>query len=214
MPPPAVPAHILCFGDGLTWGFRPGLEDAPYATTLRAELSRHTPVKVVVDAHATRPLAEYPARMRQAGASPPCPLTPVATAYDWIVVWGGQRDLADGAAVDDIAECLERTFAIAAESGAHVLALTVPEFAVPRHERQRRELNYRILAALPDGVTRFRTFDIARYLPNHSIRHLQGELKEHYTTVWGRLGPYPSKLGYAVIGREVAAQIRARGVRR
>jgi hypothetical protein len=69
------------------------------------------------------------------------------------------------------------------------------------------------MAALPGGVTRFWTFDIARCLPNHSIRHLQGELKAHYTAVWGRLGSYPSELGYAVIGREVAAQIRARGVR-
>lgn len=60
--------------------------------------------------------------------------------YDWIIILGGTNDLGHGLKPDDIFAGLEKTYKVALDHGASILAMTVPECAaVSKSLDERRE---------------------------------------------------------------------------
>ncbi|KAL8722107.1 MAG: hypothetical protein Q9225_001351 [Loekoesia sp. 1 TL-2023] len=135
--------RILCFGDSLTAGYSGyGCFHYPYAKQIREKLKENLPgTEATVDVSGLSGdqviAGQYLSRMKGV-----CARTEDAP-YDWIIVLGGTNDLGEMEKADSIYEGLKKVWRIALDTGANVLALSVPEaeYTSATLVRRRKELN-------------------------------------------------------------------------
>ncbi|KAM0231156.1 hypothetical protein ACHAPO_008772 [Fusarium lateritium] len=135
---------ILCFGDSLTSGyFCQGMMSHPYADKLEDRLTGTFPevdFEIVVNGYPGDAASSerFSNRVKSAWRG---------RIYDWTIVLGGTNDIAFSIPPEIIFSSLKKTYDLARDKGAKVLALTVPECSADndRTMAARNALNERIL---------------------------------------------------------------------
>ncbi|KAJ5573524.1 SGNH hydrolase [Penicillium hispanicum] len=157
---------ILCFGNSLTAGFYCyGLEYHPYAGKMKESILAEFPtLQITTEVQGLPgdlvifPPGSFLSRIQAKCAKP---------RYDWVIFLGGTNDIGYGHKPDRIYAALQDSWKVARDSGAKVLALTIPECAAASASlnTRRAELNALILAHQADG---FYAFDLCSKIPYHA----------------------------------------------
>ncbi|KAJ5724784.1 hypothetical protein N7493_006512 [Penicillium malachiteum] len=185
---------ILCFGNSLTAGyFHFGLEYHPYDGKFKEVLKGKFPDLKVFTTVAGLPgdMVVFPgsflSRMKNECSK---------VKYDWVICLGGTNDLGYRRSVDEIYTGLQGAWNIALESGAKVLALTIPECQVrsERMDSTRAQLNAAILAHQQKD---FYAFDLCRAIPYH-------DATEEFREQMFDDGLHLTEEGYDVMGTVIA----------
>ncbi|GKT98388.1 gdsl lipase acylhydrolase [Fusarium langsethiae] len=162
---PRKKLSILCFGDSLTSGyFCQGLESHPYALKLEDRLAGTFPevdFEIVVNGYPGDVVSSerFSNRVKSAWR---------ARTYDWTIVLGGTNDIAIDMPPEVIFSSLKKTYDLARDKGAKVLALTVPECSADNERTMvaRNALNQRILK---NKSRNYYAFDLKSKIPFHSL---------------------------------------------
>ncbi|KAJ5261372.1 SGNH hydrolase [Penicillium angulare] len=159
------PLSILCFGNSLTAGyFAWGTEYHPYDDKLKETLKSKIPGLKVMTYISGLPgdLVVFPPGSFLSRMQGKC----AEAKYDWVICLGGTNDIGYSHPADKIYAALQVSWNVALESGAKVLALTVPECKTrsARLDGRRDVLNASILAHQAKG---FYAFDLRSKIPYH-----------------------------------------------
>ncbi|OJJ04444.1 hypothetical protein ASPVEDRAFT_152801 [Aspergillus versicolor CBS 583.65] len=186
---------ILCFGNSLTAGFyQYGLQYHPYSEKLKERLKEAFPshtIRIDVDGVpgdlVITPPGRFLTRMQDDCSK---------TSYDWVIVLGATNDLGRGYPCWKIFPALKEAWQVALDSGAQILALTVPECAAvnKRLDTARAELNSLILNHSDE---RFHAFDLHKHVPYHSST-------ENFRELIFDDGLHLTAEGYDLVGNVVA----------
>ncbi|KAJ5950070.1 SGNH hydrolase [Penicillium verhagenii] len=194
---------ILCFGDSLTEGFHTwGIYKHPYADELVDVLEKRFPslrLKITADV-AGKPgdTAVYAKGSLERGTFlPRIQLKCDKKKYDWVIVLGGTNDLAFRHDAKKIYAALQDCWNVALESGAKVLALTIPECDSTIKDKERSELNTLILDTKMD---RFYSFDLRTKIP------YRGSSDEFIERIFDD-GLHLTAEGYDLMGRSIGLHL-------
>ncbi|KAJ5930834.1 hypothetical protein N7466_006327 [Penicillium verhagenii] len=190
---------ILCFGDSLTQGFHSwGLSKHPYADELVDVLEKHFPslrLKITADV-AGQPgdtVVYAEGAIKRGGFLSRIQLKCDKKKYDWVVILGGTNDLAWGHDAKTIYAALRDCWNVALESGAKVLALTIPECQSTVKDEERTAVNTLILDTKMD---RFYSFDLRPKIP------YRGSSDEFIEKIFDD-GLHLTADGYDLMGRSI-----------
>lgn len=193
-----VQLRILCFGNSLTCGYHKwGMEYHPYAIRLEERLKQHDPsldIQITIDGLPADKVINglYTQRLTSKLEN--------GQSYDWIIMMGGTNDLGLGKKVVEVFEALRVTWRQALDSGAKVLALTVPESANRGgHATKRKKLNDMIMShreESKDGKKRFYVADVAVAIP-------WPEAVDEQDRIWDD-GLHFTPVGYGMLGDAIA----------
>ncbi|RHZ43193.1 SGNH/GDSL hydrolase family protein [Aspergillus thermomutatus] len=206
---------VLCFGDSLTAGYYHfGCDYHPYALTLKNKLQAAFPTTTfTVDEDGlpgdlvVSPAGKFLPRIQAKCVSTPLVFVAVLTItvdgsnYDWVIILGGTNDLGTRYPASKIYPALQDVWEVALDSGAHVLALTIPECSAVSTtlNTNRNKVNSSILAHKAEG---FHAFDLHGALPYHNATE---EFKEK---IWDD-GLHLTAEGYRLVGDVVGEHLIA-----
>ena len=191
------PLRILCFGDSLTAGYHSwGTEYSPYAIRLKQRLEQRFPSRefqIVVDGLPGDAVidGQYLLRLESRLTN--------SNSFDWIIMMGGTNDIGWGRSCEAIYEALQEIWTEAIESGAKVLALTVPASRICATQRGMQLIQGLNTAILGHGEEKFWTTDVCTQLPWPNEADEQDR-------VWDD-GLHFTPAGYRMVGDLVADKI-------